>query len=179
MTVGRSGGLQQRLAHEIGGGAGRALAHRLGAMALERPRADVHSQGALLVGAALADQAQHLPLALRQRLLALLAREHHPRRTPDVPAATALALAALLVIGIGRRRWMTIRNLLDQGADAFGLLKRVSAHLLQETAIAGRLPELGAVLLVLVHVEQERSQGTVHLRGDRAPRLFRRPKARS
>src|SRR5258708_2875558 len=124
MTVGRSGGLQQRLAHEIGGVAGAELAHRLGAMALERPRADIHPQGALLVGATLADQAEHLALALRQRLLAGLGREHHPRRTPGVPAAAVVALPALLVVGIGSRRRMTIRDLLDQGADAVGLLQR-------------------------------------------------------
>src|SRR5437016_3441702 len=91
---GESGRLQQRLADEIGGVAGAELAHRLGAMALERARADVHTQGALLVGATLADQAEHFALALCQRLLARLGREHHACRTCGVPAAAALAVPA-------------------------------------------------------------------------------------
>ena len=73
---------------------------------------------------------------------------------------------------------MIVRDLLDQGADAFGLLKRVFDDLLQVNAIAGRLRELVAVLLDLVHVEQQRGQWPVQLPGDRSPRLFRRPDAR-
>ena len=73
---------------------------------------------------------------------------------------------------------MTIRDLLDQGADAFCLLKRVLDDLLQVNAIAGRLRKLVAVLLDLVHVEQQRGQRTVQLPGDRSARLFRRPNPR-
>src|SRR5829696_9329209 len=71
----KSGRLQQRLADQIRGVAGTKLAHGLGAMALERPWADTHPQGALLVGATFADQAQHLALTLGQRLLAELRGE--------------------------------------------------------------------------------------------------------
>ncbi len=73
---------------------------------------------------------------------------------------------------------MTIRDLLDQGADAFGLLKRVFDDLLQVNPTAGRLGKLVAVLLDLVHVEQQRGQRTVQLPGDRSSSLFRRPHPR-
>ena len=73
---------------------------------------------------------------------------------------------------------MAIRDMLDQGADAFGLLQRVFDDLLQVNAIAGRLRKLVAVLLDLVHVEQQRGQRTVQLPGDRSSRLFRRPDPR-
>ena len=73
---------------------------------------------------------------------------------------------------------MTGGDLLDQGADAFGLLKRVFDDLLQVNAVARRLRKLVAVLLDLVHVEQQRRQRTVQLPGDRSPGLFRRPNPR-
>ena len=87
-------------------------------------------------------------------------------------------MTALLMIGIGSRRRMTIGDLLDQGADALGLLNRVFDDLLQVNAIAGRLRKLVALLLDLVHVEQQRGQRTVQLPGDRSSRLFRRPNPR-
>ena len=58
--------MQQRRADQIRGVARPELAHRLGAMALERARAYLHPQRALLVRIALADQPQHF--ALRRRV---------------------------------------------------------------------------------------------------------------
>ena len=68
---------------------------------------------------------------------------------------------------------MIVRHLLHHRADALGLLKRILHHLLQVEPIAGRLRKLVAVLLDLVHVEQQRSQGPVQLSGNRCSRLFR------
>ena len=73
---------------------------------------------------------------------------------------------------------MIDRQLLDHRADAFGLLKRVLHHLLQVDTIAGRLGELMAVLLDLVHVEKQRRQRPVQLPGNRSARLFRGARAR-
>ena len=70
------------------------------------------------------------------------------------------------------------RHLLDHRADAFGLLKRILHHLLEVDTIAWRLGELMAVLLDLVHVQQQRCQRPVQLPGDRRSRLVRRPGAR-
>src|ERR1700722_3883106 len=41
--------------------------HHPGAMTFERPRADLHPQGALLVGTSLTDMAQNLPLPRGQK----------------------------------------------------------------------------------------------------------------
>src|SRR4051795_8601938 len=140
-------------------------------MALECPWADTHPQGALLVGAAFADQAQHLTLTLGQRLLAVLQGEHLARPADAIRGAAGLGLACLLATGVGGRRRMTVRHLLYQGADALGLLKRVLHHLLQVQPVARRLRKLVAVLLDLIHVEQQRRQGSVQLPGNRSARL--------
>jgi hypothetical protein len=137
-------------------------------MAFERPWADVHPQGALFVGASLADQAEHFALALRQRLLPGLRREHHPRGATAILASAGLALAFRFVIGLGGRPGR-VRYLLHHGADAFGLLERVLHHLLQIDAIAGCLGKLMAVLLDLVHVEQQRCQRPVQFGAIAAP----------
>ena len=73
---------------------------------------------------------------------------------------------------------MTIRDLLDQRTDAFGLLKRVFDDLLQVNAVAGRLGKLMAVLLDLVHVEQQRGQLPIELARNRHRRLAHRRPAR-
>ena len=74
---------------------------------------------------------------------------------------------------------MIVRHLLHHGADAFGLLKRVLHDLLQVEPIAGRLRKLVAVLLDLIHVEQQRRQRPVQLPGNRsAPPLPRHASAR-
>ena len=115
-------------------------------------------------------------LAPGQRLLTGLRGEHQARLAVSVPAADGQALRARFVIGIRRR--MIGRHLLDHRADAFGLLKRVLHHLLQIGTIARRLGELMAVLLDLVHVEQQRCQRPVQLPGNCRPRLVHRPGAR-
>src|SRR6266446_2438117 len=170
--------LKQGLADEIRRVAGAQFAHGFCAMALEGSWADVHPHGALLVRAAFADQAQNFTLALRQRLLAGLGGKHHAPRALDIQAAAAgLALPLLLAVRVGSLRRMIVRHLLHQRADALGLLKRVFHHLLQVDAIAGRLRELVAVLLDLIHIEQQRGQRSVQLPGNRCRRLLRRPRA--
>ena len=61
---------------------------------------------------------------------------------------------------------MRATDLLDQGADALGLLQGVLDHLLQMIAFARVLRETMAVLLELFHVEQERRQRSVELARD-------------
>ena len=56
----------KRRADEVRGVARAELAHRLGAMAFEGSRTDTHLEGALLVRMTLADQFQHLALAMGQ-----------------------------------------------------------------------------------------------------------------
>ena len=73
---------------------------------------------------------------------------------------------------------MIVRDLLHQSADALGLLKRILHHLLQIEPVAGRLRKLVAVLLDLIHVEQQRRQGSVQLPGNRSARLFGGTRAR-
>src|SRR5258708_2351934 len=96
-------------------------------MALEGPWGDVHPQGALLVGASFADQAEHLALALGQRLLAGLRGKHHPRRAAAIPGAV---LASLRSIGFGAKRGMLVQDLLDHATYTFELLNPVFARLL-------------------------------------------------
>src|ERR1700682_368383 len=94
-----SGRLQQRLADKIRGVARAKLAHGFGAMAFESPWADIHPHGTLLVGASFADQAEHLALALGQRLAAGLRQNHHARRATAILAA-GLAFPFLVSLGI-------------------------------------------------------------------------------
>src|ERR1700682_3342111 len=62
--------MQQRGTDQVRRVARAKLSHRFGAMAFERPRADMNSQRAFLVGAAFADEIQDLALAPCQGLLA-------------------------------------------------------------------------------------------------------------
>ena len=173
----KSGRLQQRLANQIRGVAGAKLAHRLGAMALE-------VLGLIFIRKApcLLEQPSLIRLSTsRSRLVSGFGRS--PGRT-SVPACgrhpqgggPEPRLPACRRIG-GRRR-MIVRHLLHQGADALGLLKRILHHLLQVEPVAGRLRKLVAVLLDLIHVEQQSRQRPVELPGNRSARLFRGTRAR-
>jgi hypothetical protein len=122
--------MQQRQADETRGVSRAELSHRLGAMALEGPWADLHPQGALLVGVTLADETENLTLAARQGLLAAFGRKHHARRAVFLGVAGA-AVRSRLAAGCRGRPLVSIRHLLDHGTDALGLLKRVLDHLLQ------------------------------------------------
>src|ERR1700682_3661595 len=80
--------IQQRGTDQVRRVARAKLWHRFGAIAFERPRADMHSQRALLVGAAFADEVQDLALAPCQGLLGGARWKHHARRAA-VPAVAA------------------------------------------------------------------------------------------
>src|SRR5690348_4880398 len=88
--------LQQHGADEVGGVARPELSHRLCAMTLEGARADLHAKRALLVGIAFTDQVEDLALALGQRLLAGIRRQHGGR----APTAFLVALGLPLWRGI-------------------------------------------------------------------------------
>src|SRR6202051_2910516 len=119
-------GMQQRQADEIRGVSRAELSHRLGAMALEGPWADLHPQSALLVGVALADETENLALASRQRLLAGFGGKHHARGAVVLDVAGA-ALRSRLAAGCRGRPLVSIRPLLDHGAGRLRLLTRVLA----------------------------------------------------
>ena len=119
--------MQKRRADQVRGVARAQLPHRFGAVALKRPRADPHPQGALLVRIALADQLQDLALAPRERLLARFRRQYDTWRTAAVLAASHTA-------DFDSRRLRTSK-LLDHGANPFGLQERVFYDLLQIVAI--------------------------------------------
>src|SRR5258707_11014341 len=74
-------GVQQSGANQIRRVSRAKLAHGLRPMTLERARADLHPQRALLVGISLADELQDLAFTLGQRLLTKLRRDHDARRT--------------------------------------------------------------------------------------------------
>src|SRR6478609_8691590 len=100
------------------------LSHRLGAMALESPWADMHPQRTLLVGVAFADQAQHLTLAPGQGLLVRGGRNHDAGWARRVLAVDGRLVQSSFATGQSRHALVTIPQLLDDGTDALGLLKR-------------------------------------------------------
>src|SRR3954469_25621230 len=116
--------MQQRQTNQVRRVSRAKLPHGFGAVTFEGARADTHAQRALLVGIALADQVENLTLSLGERLLVGAGSEHHAgyagsipaHNGPPVPDGFSRLAAGLLV---------PVRQLLDHGANALGLLQRV------------------------------------------------------
>lgn len=176
--------MQKGFPNEVRGVPRSELSHGLGAMTFERPRTDADPQGALLVGMTFADKLQNLALALRQRLSAGLGRHRRARGVDCTFALTKLrsgpnsaarhhegsAVKAILKAILGGC------DLLDQGADLLGLLKRILHHLLQVRPISAGLRKPVAVFPDLAEIDPQRGQGTVELAYDSGGRFVVRPR---
>src|SRR5580692_1467617 len=105
--------MQQRRADQVSRISRAQFPHGFGAVSLEGARTDAHPQGSLLVRATLADQVQNLALALGQRPLAGVRREHDTRRMMSFrwAARTVLRSGSL---GDGDDACVRARDLLDQ-----------------------------------------------------------------
>ena len=159
--------MQQRGPHQIRRVPRAELSHRLGAVALERSRADLHPKRALLVGITFTDQVQDLALALGQRFAVCL-REHGTGRR----AVISPSLRCRLCRGHDHGTGLGAADLLDQGADALGLLQGVLDHLLQIISFVCSLGKPVAVLLEFFHIKQQRRERPVELAGERVANLL-------